>query len=709
VQSHPATTASDQPWYQHVWNTVKSINDAMPSLDDPATNRSMTHALTMGFDEDVAAFPGALIMHYRTGMPIGEAWEKLKGQLQADRHALEQQHPVKSAVGSLVGTGANALLTGNLFSGAKGLLPLAGDVAAGSTLGGITSFGLSEGDTQQRLDDARKGAEWGGALTAAMPYVGRLIGGIYRSLRPAAQVDVKAGQTMGEMVKGPPPTFEQAPIENFPLGTGGATNDPRLAAAERRANTMDDAAAVARREEQQRAITETATTPQPSRAVTLSPTGRPAVPQLASRAMNPAQASGRLQGALQRAWQVFKQEEHRLWDHPLLRSLVDMPAIKGAVGNFGSKMPLRFRRAIENHAGLRGILEDLSNMPNSTTLADLNDIRSEILEISRKDPDGMIRKIAGDLASGLLKAIDSNPALRTNPAVKAAYGEARAFTKKMWDTIGHQRYQNIIKQGSDPAVSGRSLFGFDPQSAGERGTGINAITNALDDIRTKWLQLARSGFSPNVAQAAQRELGQSAVDYIINTMITPIAESQTGAEARHLNKLVQWIDRNQGWLASSRILAPQQIDLLRAIRDSAAMGARVANLRGGTGSETFERLMGGSNPQIINLFSTALNKHLFVISGGLIGHMIESTTGLGVGAILGMSAEGIGQSLLHRMYEMPTEALRARLIEAAGNPDIAQDLLKKASDFKNLSEATRRWLQALGAETGAHVEHGLSQ
>jgi hypothetical protein len=253
------------------------------------------------------------------------------------------------------------------------------------------------------------------------------------------------------------------------------------------------------------------------------------------------------------------------------------------------------------------------------------------------------------------------------------------------------------------------LFGFDPQSAGERGTGINAITNALDDIRTKWLQLARSGFSPNVAQAAQRELGQSAVDYIINTMITPIAESQTGAEARHLNKLVQWIDRNQGWLASSRILAPQQIDLLRAIRDSAAMGARVANLRGGTGSETFERLMGGSNPQIINLFSTALNKHLFVISGGLIGHMIESTTGLGVGAILGMSAEGIGQSLLHRMYEMPTEALRARLIEAAGNPDIAQDLLKKASDFKNLSEATRRWLQALGAETGAHVEHGLSQ
>jgi hypothetical protein len=75
---------------------------------------------------------------------------------------------------------------------------------------------------------------------------------------------------------------------------------------------------------------------------------------------------------------------------------------------------------------------------------------------------------------------------------------------------------------------------------------------------------------------------------------------------------------------------------------------------------------------------------------------------------LSLGLEGFGPQLLHRLYEAPTEMLRTRLIEAASNPAIAQDLLKTAADFKNLSEATQRWLRAFGAELGAHVEHGIS-
>jgi hypothetical protein len=526
-------------------------------------------------------------------------------------------------------------------------------------------------------------------------------------------VDVKAGQAMTEAAGGRAPTFDQAPIENFPLGTGSATNEPGLAAVERRAATTSEGnqPAVAIRQGQQQAIVEHATTPQPPTTQPAHPYLAPKPPrQLASGRMTPSAASGRLQTAFRNAQAVFKQEERRLWSKPTLDSMVHMPTVKQAIYNAGSKMPLRFRRAVGNHPGLRDTLEDLGNMPNNTSLADLNDVRSDILGISRTDADPMIRKIAGDLSDELLKAIESNPALRNNPTALADYRAARDFTKKMWDTIGQRPFQDVIKQGSDPRNVGGKLFGFGPQVTGERVPGgVAAITDALDNIRTQWLALGHTGFNPGVAEAAQRELGQGAVDYIINSMIRPIEASQTGAEVQHLNELVRWIDRNQGWLTNGRLLAPEQIDLLRAIRDSAEMGARVANLRGGRGSETAERLMtGGAHSRMIDIFSTILNKHLFVLGGGIAGHMIEQTTGLGIGALLGMSAEGMGQVALRRLYEMPAAQLQARLIEAAQNPAIARDLMKKAADFKNLSEETRRWFQALGAQLGAHTEHGLS-
>jgi hypothetical protein len=659
----------------------------------------------MGFDEDIAAFPGALVLHYRTGMPLGEAWEKLKGQLQNDRHQLEQQHPVMSTVGTGVGIGANALLGGRLFSGTKGVLPFLGDVAAGTTMGGITSFGLSEGGMQQRLDDARKGAEWGGALTAGLPFVGRIIGGIYRSLRPAQTVDRRAGQFLGDAAGGRAPTFEQAPVENFPLGTGSATNEPGLAAVERKATTTTEGnqPAVAIRQGQQQAVVEAATTPKTT-GVQLA--NRPP-PQLASRLMTPSEASGRLQDAFRRAMDVFKQEERRLWGTPNLQSKpLDINGLKTNVYNAGSRMPLRYQRAVATTPGLQGTMEDLFQLPNHASLLDLNDIRSDLLAIGRTAVDPMGRQVANRLADDLLKAIERDPNIRGDPAAWADYLAARSFTRNMWQTIGQRPFQNIIKPGTDPRSGGPNLFAFGPQRTGERiPGGVADIIDGLNSIRQQWQALGHGGFSPGVAEAAQRELGQGAVDYIINSMIRPIEQSQTGAEAQHLNKLVQWIDANRGWLTNSRLLVPEQFELLKAIRDSAEMGARVANLRGGRGSETAERLIGGQGARAIDIFSTAMNKHLFTLTGAVasayFGHFAEVMA-------LSLGLEGFGPQLLHRLYEAPTEMLRTRLIEAAGNPAIAQDLLKKAADFKNLSEATQRWLRAFSAELGAHVEHGIS-
>lgn len=701
--AHPVHTASTEPWYQSIWDTTKAIHDGIP-----AASRDMTHALTMGFDEDVTPIPGALILSYRKGIPFGEAHAILKRQLQEDRHKLEEQHPTASNVGTVAGVLANAGLSGNVFSGAKGLLPYVGDVAAGATLGGITSFGLSEGDLQRRLDDARKGAEWGGALTAAIPYVGRMIGGIYRSLRPAAQVDRKAGQAIGEAVGGHTPNFEQAPVGNFPLGTGSATNEPGLAAIERRAATTNEGnqGAVAIRQGQQQAIVGAATTPQTA-AVTLA--SRP-VPQLASRLMPPSQASGRLQDAFRRAWTVFKQEEGRLWNTPnLAGKTMDIPALQARITAARNALPPRVTRQIQNNGALQGTLDDIATLPNHATVADINAIRSDLLGIARTATDPFDRRVAGDMAAELTRAIESNPAMRSDPAAWADYVAARNFTRQMWQTIGQRPFQNIIRQGSDPRNAGSSLFTFGPQRTGERiPGGVADVIDGLNNIRQQWTALGHTGLDPRVADAAQRELGQGAVDYIINNMIRPIEQSQTGAEVGHLNRLVQWIDANRGWLTNSRLLGPEQFEILQAIRDSAAMGARVGNLRGGRGSETAERLLGGGNPRIVDIFSTALNKRLFALGGAAIGSIFGHWGEMGIGAILGWEAAHGGQNLLYRLYEMPTERLRQRLIEAAQNPEIARDLMQRAQDFRNISEATRRWLQGISEQLGAHTEHTLS-
>lgn len=720
LPAHPAQSAADQPWYQPLWNTVKQINDGLnniiPEPQQDAGSRDMAHAFTMGYDEDVAAFPGAMVLYYRqqaAGRPItwDQAFSEVKGHLQDQRHEMEAQAPWRAAAGTVTGMGLNALLTHRLYGTVAEGAPLAtralnyaGNVATGATQGGITSFGLSEGDLQRRLDDARKGAEWGGALTAAFPFVARTIGGIYRSLRPTAQIDRKAGEALEQATQGRPTTFAQPPLRNFPVGAGGASGDPGLAAAERRAATIDNQRAVDIRTGQQRAIVEGATQPQPGVGVA----GR-AAPQLATGVMTPSQAAGRLQTAFRNAWNVFKTEERRLWSTPnLVNRTLDINGLKQGVHAAGNAMPLRFQRAVANTPGLRDVLDDFFRLPNNATLADINDLRSDILAIGRTAVDPMGRQVANRMADELLRAIERDPNIRGNPAAWADYQTARNFTRNMWQTIGQRPFQGIIRPGADPRTTGR-LFAFGPQVTGERiPGGIADIGTALDNIRQQWTALGRTGFDPNVAQAAQRELGQGAVDYIINTMIRPIEESQTGAEAGHLNRLVQWIDRNRGWLVGSRLLQPEQLDLLQAIRDSAEMGTRVANLRGGRGSETAERLMGGPNARIIDVFSSALNKRLWTAAGMGIGALVGHWGEMGIGAILGWEAAHGGQQALYRLYEVPAERLAARLVEAAQNPDIARDLLQRAADARNFSTATKQWLASLGAELGANIQHDIA-
>jgi hypothetical protein len=720
------TTAADQPWYQSLWNTLKDFHGAIaPNWDHPGYGYGdpfageVVHKVTMGFDEDASAIGGALWRHYTQGVPFTQAYTELKQEQRQQREDWEQRNPLTSDVAAGVGIGAG--LAGGLartatgqIVGREGLGALFGSAGPGATLGqraltygrnigvsaalgGVSGFGETEGDLQQRLQAAQTGAEWGGALGVALPWGARVLQGIWRSMRPSAQIERKAGEQLEQMVSptstGAPrtPTFTPAPLSDFPLGAGSATGEPGLAAAEDMAAGVRGGArgAVDIRTGQQAGLLQEATEQRPW--------GR-----LASALMTPSEASGYLANGMRNAMQVFKNFERWLWTRPSLANAVNVNQFQADVARWGQSMPVRFARAFAGHNPLMNIVRDLRDMPAHATLADINDLRSEVLGISRTDADPQIRMIAGRFGDAMLRAIENNPALRANPAALADYQAARDFTRKMWNTIGQTPFQNIIKATSDDAAAGGRLFRFGRNISGERvPQGTRAIIDALNDIRDQWNTLGQSGLG-TAAERAGQQLRQTAIDYITNSMIQPIALAprDAGIYATHLNNLQRWMTTNSGWLTSSGLFTRTQLDMLRNMAEAARLGSRGANVRGPTGSHTFERLMAERNPRIVDIFSTAMNKRLFTVGGTVLGGLFGHWGEAGIGALLGFGTESLGQTFLHHLYEMPAEALRAKMIEAVQNPQIAQDLMQRARNARGFSDATYRWLRGFSAHFG---------
>lgn len=676
----PPSANADQPWYKGLWNAVHGAGSAFDA--------AARHSITFGFDEIVAPVPAAALISLVHGIPFSKAYDQQVAQMRAERHNATQDHPVAELTGSVFGAGATGgpAVLGKLFSTGKGVLPVARNITAGAGLGALGGFGETEGDINQRLVGARKGAQWGAGLTLGLPLVLGAGKGIYHSLTPKRRVPVKAGQQYREMTGGRTPVPQDAPIPNFPLGVGGATGYPGLAAAERIANTVDDVSATARRAGQQTAIRDAATTAQRSGT------------QLATQVMTPAQASTRLAGAMRDAMQVFRDMSDHLWNSPALAKVMDIPDLHRKVMDAGRRMAHRDIRAIETTPNLRATIEDIAALPHNATLADVNAIRSDLLAIARDSPDKFVQRVAGNLGRVMLQAMDNNPAMLADPAARAAYNEARRFTELMYRTIGQKAFRPILAPNANDATAGSKLFNFDKFAAERVPQGIDNVLTVLDNIRDQWRVLGRSGLQAE-AQAAMDNLGQGARDYIINSMIAPIEASVSGVHPGDLNALNKWITRNRQWLTDSGLFHPAQLDLLGAIQDSAEMGARVLNLRGGSGSETAERLMrGGVGSRAIDLFSTVLNTQMFAMGGAWIGSQFGNW-GMIVGAMLGAGG-GVGTHVLQRLYQIPAERLRALLIEAASNPRLAQNLMRDAATFDRQDAATVAWFRKLGADMG---------
>lgn len=716
-----------QPIKDAVHAVVSSLSTTPPEGSGPlgtppsqGATSSLQHGFTLGLDEILAPLIPAAAESAATGKPFSQVYDNVVQQMREPRVDFAKDHPYAAAALNMAGAAGSPPVFGRLFSGAPAATTLGRfgnnfirNPAAGAAAGGVTGFTMADGDLDQRLEGAKEGAEVGGVLSAAAPAVTTVARNVGRALRPSAAVDPLAGAALRESAGLAPgdavPTPAASPLPGTPIGTAAAFNNPGLAARERLINTTDDAGRQAQIAAQTAGVRDAATTVQPGGV------------RLATGTVSAPEASASVVTALQRTRGILRDEEERLWTKPSLLALKnDVLAIQSKVGQAISALPNRFQAAIRRNPDIQDALEDLRNLPATASLADVNRIRSEILELGRSLPDDQrfAKRAVNDVAKAILDGIETNPALRNNPTALADYQRARLFTFRMNDVLGTRTFQRMLqategnKKGLDAGTLAGQLFNFG------KGTEINPasvakVTDLLDDVRRQWgaLQTGNAGvplpgLSPAGAFAARAELAQGTRDFIVHSMLDAASSNvrdQAGSQRFLMNKLSDWIETNRPWIARSRMFTPEQIDILDRIKDFSIKAQSVENLRGGTNSPTYELLAG--DRYVDAFIGPFLGRTVSKAGGALAGLAITHLLGeAGIGSMIGMelaAAGGLtggvaghaGAGLLQKIYAAPRAALMAKLTEAIRDPVIAEDLMRKAG--AQVSPQTKAWARSL--------------
>ena len=423
--------------------------------------------------------------------------------------------------------------------------------------------------------------------------------------------------------------------------------------------------------------------------------------------------------AMQGAHGVLRDEERRLWTTPAMQAVTpDIPAAAARVQRTIGAMPQRYQDAMTRNPDVYNALQDFYNLPATASLHDMNAARSDILAAARGLPptERFAKMAANQAADAVLDAIESNPGLRTNPQALADYRGARTYSRQLNSAFEQPQFQAMVnalpgnRKGLDPAVVGRGAFSLGRSSERTPG-GVNNILGMLDDLRRTWGSIATAnagvplpGLHPAAAFGARAELAQGYRNLIVNSMLDAAASTERDLSNNPkliMNRLSQTIDDNRPWIQASGALNPSQMQVLDRIRDTAVMAAKLQSLRGGKGSETYERLTGGRNldvflgPLLTRTGGMAVGAGL----GALAAHLFGEA---GIGGEIGLELLGAGggaagaPGLMRRLYAVPAQRLKDRLAEAIRDPAIAADLMRRAGE--TISPATKQWLRALLAE-----------
>ena len=658
--------------------------------------------------------PGALAESLKTGKPFGQAYEEAQREMRETRKGFEKQNPVAGTLLETAGGLASAPLLGSAFKTGPGAATLARNIGAGTVIGGVQGALMTDGDLQDRLKGAKAGAVTGGALSAAAPAIGAAGRRAGTALFPTSSVDRLAGQTLREQAGIAPgaavPVAETSPVAGQQLTSAQAFNSPGFAAQERRLNSLSDAAALEQRTATNNAVAGAATAPQPGG-------------QLAN-ATAPTEASQAVVSGAQQAYDVLRQDLDRRWSHPALSAVrPDVDLVQDRVRRSIAAQPQSVQQIMANNGEVQGALNDLMNLRPGASLVDINNARSELLATSRALPmDQRKAKMGADIAAqAVFDAIESDPALRTDPVAMAAYDRAKEATAQVWAQLSKPQFSRMVqatvdnKKGLDPATVAGGMFNL---TAGTEKSPqmLSKVNDMLGEVQRQWglfeNQRVWSLSHPNgptldpaAAAQAQNALTSGARDFVVNSLLESsrlTTQDLNGTRNLNLNVLSKAIDKNRDWMQRSGIFTPSQMDLIGNWKTAADLAARseTENLRGGKGSQTFERLMGNNYADV---FMGPIASRLFgTIGGAAVGAAVEHLfPSAGIGGLIGLEIGGVasGPTILRSIYRAPRELLQQRLEEAIRSPVIASDLMKKAGS--KINPQTENWLRSIVASVPA--------
>lgn len=677
---------------------------AAPSVIS-GTSSAAEHAMTLGADDwikpAIAASINSILRPLIPNAPEGtwsQDFDRFQKEHQAERHAFAEEHPV-AAVGAEVAGGLATPGVGQLFGAAApgaGVLAKVGNyarnLAAGTGLGAATGFGMAEGGLPEHVQGAEQGAALGGVVSAAAPAVAAIPGAIRAAaqhvpLAPVWSQAARERQVAEQIGK----TLDGAALQTSPVGPldlAQATGSPEMAAKVRFAEGVDNKGANAIREQQANAA-------------------EGQVNQIGDPATAP-DSSATFTGALRKGSKLARTEETRLWTVPKLANTeVHVGPVQDAVNDAVAALDPVLRDAMPGQ--LKALVNRI-NKSGTTTVRDLNGIRSDLERIARNSIDGAERAMARNLSGAFMDGMDRvpeiagapagiptggttyardpkgilrpvpemSPPIVADPEIAAAYQTARDYTRRMRTLFNDPEAAGLLKTAegvyrTDPSEGARRFFNFSNGSI-EGPQSIAELAAFIDTLKAQ----------PGAGAVAQ-ELRDSARSFVAAALSK--ASRLEAGQNFNPKTMQDFLRINGPWMRNSGLFEQPQIEAVNRLMDYATMLRRTEQANVQRGSPTSQRMETSKTftDQIMSPWMRHVAEAAAVI-GGSVSHG-------GMGTMLA----GGGAALFERAVTNAERTMRELMAAAVLDSRVAADLQRRvtAGNSPLLSPQTKLLMQRL--------------
>lgn len=562
--------------------------------------------------------------------------------------------------------------------------------AAGAGMGGALGFGGTDDQSaSQDLTATGIGAAAGGAAGMALPVGLGIAKAPFRMAGKAASVfgqegiDTAAGRVLNES-KTNGNIFEKPPLPGMKLTTGQATNDPGLLWLERNVSQSTPMGATLTGE----ALAKN------NDAI------RTGITQLGNGGGDPSQA---MSDALDRIYAARRSAASDLFK-------------KADLSNTGGVSGFQFNNFMKKYVGglpvadqaqvpqdVMGIMDKMA-AAKTQNLSDVQSVRSMLTSratAAARGGDANLARILGGLADQTENFIDMKAA---NLGAKyPLYNQARANYADMKGTFEKppavRAALGVDSYGADKVPASATADHFIKTGKGAKET-FNSYLNA---IATKDPKTGAITYDPDGLKAAQDAFAQK--------FLKQVSNSGTDANGQNIvspAKMQKFLG-DYSHVINSPMFTPAQRDLVDRIAKATSMASRVQNARPpGGGSDTFQKLQGDKFiDALVGPYASKLVGAAGKVGGAAYGALEEGK----IGAVMGFMAGEKGGELVNSLFKAPRDKVVNLITEAMHDPQLAQDLMMKASNTNaKLLPAPRRAkiMGILGAQAAQPAANALT-